>query len=201
MPLKLETCSDADMDRAFAIVSAAFGREHPYQNTIFPDHDTEPGRKIGAERMLATKKSDPNTTFIKVVDTETDKMIALGKWNVFNGTVPEEIELEGDFGKIKMTRSTRSIYSEVTSRHAERLSRIQEESWSVSRLCTPSIITLRTGYGSNSDLMRGLSMSPRVLESIIIMLLIFQRKGWGRGIHKSSIGWSDQLRAAIEKRD
>ena len=99
MPLKLETCSDADMDRAFAVISAAFGREHPYQNTIFPDHDKEPGRKTGAERMLATKKSDPNTTLIKVVDTETDKMVALGKWNVFNGTIPEEVELEGDFWK------------------------------------------------------------------------------------------------------
>ena len=79
MPLKLETCSDVDMDRAFAIVSAAFDREYPYQNTIFPDHDTEPGRKTGAERMLAIKKSDPNTIFIKIVDVETDKMIVLGK--------------------------------------------------------------------------------------------------------------------------
>ena len=93
MPLKLETCSDADMDRAFAVISAAFGRKHPYQNTIFPDYDIELGRKTEAKRILVIKKSDPNTTFIKVVDIEIDKMIALGKWNVFNGMVPEEVEL------------------------------------------------------------------------------------------------------------
>ena len=47
--------------------------------------------------MLAIKNSDPNTTFIKVVDTSTGKMIALAKWNVYNGTVPEEVDLDGDF--------------------------------------------------------------------------------------------------------
>ena len=124
MPLKLETCSDADMDRAFAIVSAAFGREHPYQNNISPEDDTESGRKTGAERMLATKKSDPNTTFIEVVDTETHKM----------------------------RRSTRGICSEATLPHAERLSRIQEASYSVSRLCTLSVTWWRDHSSNESSL-------------------------------------------------
>lgn len=98
MSFKLETCTDADMDRAFAVVSSAFGHEHPYIDAVFPDHDTEHGRKRGGERMLAIKNSDPNTTFIKVVDTLSGRMIALAKWNVYkDGTVPEEGELEGEF--------------------------------------------------------------------------------------------------------
>ena len=97
MSFKLEICTDDDMERAFAIVSSAFGHDHPYIDAVFPDHDQEHGRKRGGERMLAIKKSDPNTTFIKVVDTSTGKMIALAKWNVYDGTVPEEVELEGDF--------------------------------------------------------------------------------------------------------
>ena len=97
MSLKLETCTDADMHRAFAIVSESFGHEHPYIDACYPDHDQEHGRKLGGERMLAIKNADPNTTFIKVVDTQTGKMIALGKWNVYEGTVPEEADLEGDF--------------------------------------------------------------------------------------------------------
>ena len=96
MPLKLERCTDDDMDRVFAIISAAFGHEHPYIDACFPDHDQENGRKVGGERMLAMKQSDPNTTFIKVVDTQ-GKIIAIAKWNVYDGTVPEESELEGDY--------------------------------------------------------------------------------------------------------
>ena len=97
MSFKLEPCADADMDRAFAIISSAFGHEHPYIDACFPDHDEEVGRKRGGERMLAAKKSDPNTTFIKVTDAETGTMIAVAKWNVYDRTVPEEVELEGDF--------------------------------------------------------------------------------------------------------
>lgn len=97
MSLKLETCTDADMHRSFAIISSAFGHEHPYIDACYPDHDQELGRMRGGERLLAIKQSDPNTTFIKVVDTQTGKMIALGKWNVYDGTVPEEAELDGDF--------------------------------------------------------------------------------------------------------
>lgn len=96
MSLKVEICTDADMDRAFAIVSSSFGHQHPYIDACYPDHDTELGRKRGGERMLAMN-SDPYTTFIKVVDIATGNMIALGKWNVYNGTVPEEADLDGDF--------------------------------------------------------------------------------------------------------
>ena len=96
MPLKLESCTDDDMDRVFAIISAAFGHEHPYIDACFPDHDKEKGRKIGGERMLAMKRADPNTTFIKVIDTQ-GKIIAIAKWNVYDGTVPEEIDVDGDY--------------------------------------------------------------------------------------------------------
>lgn len=97
MSFKLETCTDGDMGRGFAILSSAFGHKHPYIDACFPDHDQEIGRKRGGERLLAIKQSDPNTTFIKVTDMQTGTMIALAKWNVYNGTVPEEAELEGEF--------------------------------------------------------------------------------------------------------
>ncbi|KAL9120544.1 MAG: hypothetical protein Q9187_002900 [Circinaria calcarea] len=97
MALKLETCRDDDMDRTFAIISLAFAHEHPYIDAAFPAHDTPAGRISGGKRMLAIKHSDPNTTFLKVTDAGTGEMVAQAKWNVYNGVVPEEIELEGDF--------------------------------------------------------------------------------------------------------
>ncbi|KAL9102560.1 MAG: hypothetical protein Q9163_002310 [Psora crenata] len=97
MPLKLEVCTDNDMPRAFAILSSAFGHEHPYIEACFPEHDQPEGRKVGGERMLAIKHADPNTTLLKVTDTESGEMMAFAKWNIYDSVVPEEVELEGDF--------------------------------------------------------------------------------------------------------
>ncbi|PQE17189.1 N-acetyltransferase protein [Rutstroemia sp. NJR-2017a WRK4] len=72
MTLKVEVCSDADMARTFAILSEAFGHEHPYIEAAFPAHETPAGREIGAARMLSIKNADPTATYLKVIDTETE---------------------------------------------------------------------------------------------------------------------------------
>ena len=97
MVLKVEHCTDADMDRTFAIISSAFANDHPYINAAFPKHSTPEGRGLGGERMLAIKRSDPNTTFLKVTDTDTGEMIAQAKWNIYDGVVPEEADIDGPF--------------------------------------------------------------------------------------------------------
>ena len=97
MVLKLEECNETDMSRAFAIVSSAFGHEQPYMNALYPAHSTPSGRETGADRFRDMYRTDPNTTFLKVTDTDTGEMIAQAKWNIYNGAVPEEVELDGDY--------------------------------------------------------------------------------------------------------
>ena len=90
-------CDDSDMLRTFEIISDAFGHEHPYIESVFPAHETPAGRASGGERMLAYKRADPNTTFLKLIDTKTGTMLATAKWNVYKGVIPPELELDGDF--------------------------------------------------------------------------------------------------------
>ncbi|KAI9647014.1 hypothetical protein NHQ30_005016 [Ciborinia camelliae] len=97
MVLKLEVCSDADMARTFEIISTAFGHEHPYNDAAFPMHDTPAGRALGASRMLEIKKTDPCTTFLKVIDNSSGVMVAQAKWNIYKNTIPPELDLDGDF--------------------------------------------------------------------------------------------------------
>ncbi|MCJ1347117.1 hypothetical protein MMC31_005338 [Peltigera leucophlebia] len=97
MAFKIEECNDTDMDRIFEIFSSAFGHEHPYIESVFPLHATPQGRRLGGQRMLAFKKADPNTTFLKVVETSTGDVVALAKWNISDGSIPDEFELDGDF--------------------------------------------------------------------------------------------------------
>lgn len=84
------------MPRFFEIVSLAFGHEHEYIDSVFPDHDTPAGRAAGAERMLAIMRGDPNAVFLKVVDDENN-MIAAAKWNIYDDVVPAAPKLAGDF--------------------------------------------------------------------------------------------------------
>lgn len=97
MALKIEECNDLDMDRTFEIISSAFGHEQPFFESVFPMHATPQGRRIGSQRLLASKKVDPNTRFLKVVDTSNGNMIAQAKWNIYDGVIPDEFELDGDF--------------------------------------------------------------------------------------------------------
>lgn len=97
MALKIEECNDTDMDRTFEIISSAFGHEHPYIESVFPLHATPQGRRLGGQRMLAYKKADQNTTFLKVVDTRTGEVVAVAKWNIYDGSIPDDYELDGDF--------------------------------------------------------------------------------------------------------
>lgn len=98
MVFKLEEASDEDMLRSFEILSLAFGHEHPYIEAAYPHHETPQGREIGASRFLAVKNSDPNTKFLKITDTETNILVTMAKWNIFeNNTIPVDWELEGDF--------------------------------------------------------------------------------------------------------
>ena len=93
MDLKLDHCEDADMHRFFEIVSLGFGWEHEYFNMVFPRHDTPSGRDLGGQRLLGMKKSDPNSTFLKVTDTVTGEIIGIAKWNTYDGVVPPETGL------------------------------------------------------------------------------------------------------------
>ena len=111
MTLLLDHCNDEDMSRAFEIISTAFSHEHPYIEFVYPLHDTPTGRANGAERLLATKRADPHTTFLKATDTETGKIIGVAKWNVYNGVIPEEVrKLDGDYWNTEDERELAEWY-------------------------------------------------------------------------------------------
>lgn len=98
MALQLGHCTDEDMSRVFELVSISFGHEHPFIEAVYPAHDSPSGRADGAERLLAIKKADPHTKFLKVTDTSTGKVVGISKWNVYDKAVPEEVtKFEGDY--------------------------------------------------------------------------------------------------------
>jgi hypothetical protein len=111
MVLKVEPCKDEDMKRAFELLSLSFGHEHPFIEAVYPLHDTPNGRADGAERLLAVKKADPNTTFLKATDTSTNTIIGMAKWNVYSNVIPAEVtKLEGDYWSNEEARELAEWY-------------------------------------------------------------------------------------------
>lgn len=95
---EVQPCSEQDLTRFFEIISDAFAHDHEYIESVFQQHDTPEGRKMGAEQMLNIYRHDPNGHFIKCVDKETGKMIGAAKWNVYKpGEVAPQPQLSGPY--------------------------------------------------------------------------------------------------------
>ncbi|KAF2765597.1 acyl-CoA N-acyltransferase [Teratosphaeria nubilosa] len=77
---------DADMHRVFECAAKAFARNEPFFDLVYPEHWTKEGVKIGSERMIKIKNSDPNTIFLKAVDPRTGEIMGMAKWNVYGNT-------------------------------------------------------------------------------------------------------------------
>ncbi|KAK5135446.1 hypothetical protein LTR08_005234 [Meristemomyces frigidus] len=83
MHVAILEAQDDDISRIFAICSLAFGETEPAWRAFFPNHWTEAGRKVGAERYLKTKQSDPHATYHKAVDTDTGEIVGFSIWTVY----------------------------------------------------------------------------------------------------------------------
>jgi hypothetical protein len=97
---EVQRCTADDIPRVFEIISLAFAHDHEYMDAVFPAHDTPEGRRAGTERLLQLFHGDPYGNILKVVDTETGKIVASAKWNLYNGgPIPPQPEIDGDYWK------------------------------------------------------------------------------------------------------
>ena len=54
------------------------------------------GRADGGTRLRLIAEEDPSTVFLKVADTDSPgAIVAIAKWNVYDGVVPSEEGLDG----------------------------------------------------------------------------------------------------------
>lgn len=99
MGVKVLEAEDADMDRIVEIASLAFARNEPMWDTMWPNHWLDSGRRVGAERMRATRKSDPHTKYMKAVDEASGEIVGMAKWNIYDNSLPDldAIKPVGDY--------------------------------------------------------------------------------------------------------
>ncbi|PPJ51051.1 hypothetical protein CBER1_07535 [Cercospora berteroae] len=83
MPIIATPANDEDIPRLFEIACSAFARNEHVWDIMWPEHWTPEGRAAGAARMLETKRTTPSTTYLKAVDTETNEIVGMAKWNLW----------------------------------------------------------------------------------------------------------------------
>ncbi|KAF2212425.1 hypothetical protein CERZMDRAFT_41581 [Cercospora zeae-maydis SCOH1-5] len=83
MPIIALPAEDKDVPRLFEIACLAFDRNEHIWDIMWPQHWTPEGRAAGAARMLKTKQTTPWTTYVKAVDTETNEIVGMAKWNLW----------------------------------------------------------------------------------------------------------------------
>ena len=88
MPLILQPMVEADMERTIEIQARAFATE-PWDQVMFPNGRSPAVKAI----MVEGARKDfhnPNSVFIKVVDTDrNNEMIALARWWIYKQERPE----------------------------------------------------------------------------------------------------------------
>ena len=145
-----------------------------------PAHSSPSGQKAGCDRLLTIKHSDPYTACPKITDTDPNERVAQAKRNIYNNVVPNEADLDGDFGRVKTTRSIQGICSENITKQGEMRSGVRVDDSSV---CYGSTYSLRAIVHSSDAIALDLSnVDPK-----------HQKRGAGRMLVK----WGTAIKAEI----
>lgn len=81
MPLILRSAEDTDATRIAEIERLAYA-DNALTPILFPGPFPPDALAKRAEGLIAQRHADPTTRWVKVVDTDTNELIAFAKWNV-----------------------------------------------------------------------------------------------------------------------
>ncbi|KAK4696953.1 hypothetical protein P7C71_g1051, partial [Lecanoromycetidae sp. Uapishka_2] len=88
MPLVIEMAQEGDIQRLLDIVYAAFEHDSWHQIMI-PQIPGPEQRTASIARWRDEILVDPDTTVLKVVDTDLNEIIALARWHIYRFQRPE----------------------------------------------------------------------------------------------------------------
>ena len=148
MGLVLDYCEDEDMQRVFEIMSEAFQGE-PYIDAVFPNHTTSAGRLAGGKRLLESKRTEKNATFLKVTDSASGTIIGQAKWLIFEQAAGagklDKAKLSDDYWATEDDKEYASyLYAQYTARRRQAISSANGPLIGMPILCGEKRTTLRT---------------------------------------------------------
>ncbi|KAH7396206.1 hypothetical protein BKA66DRAFT_606098 [Pyrenochaeta sp. MPI-SDFR-AT-0127] len=98
MTLELGFPSDEDFMSFIPMAFEAMGGRSEFVNTIWPGGLTKEGQDKARLGFLFLKGIDPSCRWIKVTDTDTNEIVGVAQWNVYEGQKPPEVVVDGPPG-------------------------------------------------------------------------------------------------------
>lgn len=176
MVIIIEPCSDADLDRAFHIVSDAFQHAQPVVDAIFPAHDTPQGHAHGRNGLLQSKQTDPTAHFIKAVNQDTGGITGIAKWLVLQGQAAQPLWVGKSSGSDEEKEYAEHLVSEYQKLRSEAIKSMN------GHLLTSRSLSQASCAANSRSVLDLLAVDPR-----------FQRRGAGSLLVKWGTDHADQL--------
>lgn len=101
MPLTLGYPIDDEFAKFVPMTFEAMGGRSEFVNTIYPGGLTKEGQQKAKAGFLFLKGIDPSCKWIKVTDTDTNEIIGVAQWNVYESQKPPEMVVDGPPGTWK----------------------------------------------------------------------------------------------------
>lgn len=98
MPLKLGHPTDDEFAEFVPMTFEAMGGRSEFVNAVWPSGFTPAGQEMSRQRFLFLKTIDPSCRWVKVTDTDTNQIIGVAQWNVYEGQKPPEMIVDGPPG-------------------------------------------------------------------------------------------------------
>ncbi|KAF1935603.1 hypothetical protein EJ02DRAFT_484223 [Clathrospora elynae] len=98
MSLKLGIPTDDEFPTFVPMTFEAMGGRSEFVNVVWPRGFTKDGQELNTSRFLFLKNIDPSSRWIKVTDTQTNEIIGVAQWNVYDGQKPPEMIVDGPPG-------------------------------------------------------------------------------------------------------
>ncbi|KAI9700956.1 MAG: hypothetical protein M1820_006601 [Bogoriella megaspora] len=100
LDIDVTLCSDEDIPTCFQIISKSFAHNSPFVDISYPNHDTPSGQAKGSKRLLAWKKEEPTSYFLRAttraIDSNDERIIGLAIWTYMKEPPPSDIAVLED---------------------------------------------------------------------------------------------------------
>jgi hypothetical protein len=98
MPLQVVPATEADAPRIVELEHLAY-KDDSLTPILFPGPFPDDAPTIRAKEMIEQLQGDPTSKWLKVVDTDSNEMIAFAKWNLYKAGKPRPNGPERTYGQ------------------------------------------------------------------------------------------------------
>lgn len=98
MPLEVGVPTDEEFATFVPLTFEAMGGRSEFVNAVWPGGFTSAGQEMTRQRFLFLKSIDPSCKWVKITDTDTNEIVGVAQWNVYDKEKPPEMIVDGPPG-------------------------------------------------------------------------------------------------------